>query len=68
MRARWPRPRPGNWSGSGIESLLITNRTFDRAVALARNLGGTAVPFDSFKPYLKLADVVIGSVTTDRPC
>ena len=51
----------------GIESLLITNRTFDRAVALARTLGGTAVPFDSFKPYLKIADVVIGSVTTNRP-
>ncbi|MGO9057988.1 MAG: glutamyl-tRNA reductase [Candidatus Binataceae bacterium] len=51
----------------GIESLLITNRTFDRAVALARNLGGTAVPFDSYKPYLKMADVVIGSVTTNRP-
>jgi glutamyl-tRNA reductase len=51
----------------GIESLLITNRTFDRAVALARTLGGTAVPFDSYKPYLKMADVVIGSVTTNRP-
>ncbi len=51
----------------GIESLLITNRTFDRAVALARTLGGTAVPFDSFKPYLKIADVVIGSLTTNRP-
>ena len=51
----------------GIESLLITNRTFDRAVALARSLGGTAVPFDSYKPYLKMADVVIGSVTTNRP-
>ncbi len=51
----------------GIESLLITNRTFERAVALARTLGGTAVPFDSYKPYLKMADVVIGSVTTNRP-
>lgn len=51
----------------GIESLLITNRTFDRAVALARALGGTAVPFDSYKPYLKMADVVIGSVTANRP-
>jgi glutamyl-tRNA reductase len=51
----------------GIESLLITNRTFDRAVALARTLGGTAVPFDSYKPYLKMADVVIGSLTTNRP-
>jgi glutamyl-tRNA reductase len=51
----------------GVESLLITNRTFDRAVALARALGGTAVPFDNFKPYLKIADVVIGSLATSRP-
>ncbi len=51
----------------GVESLLITNRTFDRAVAIARALGGTAVPFDSFRPYLKIADVVIGSMTANRP-
>jgi glutamyl-tRNA reductase len=51
----------------GIESLLITSRTFDNAVALARGLGGTAVPFDSFKPYLKIADVVIGSLAATRP-
>ena len=51
----------------GIESLLITSRTFDNAVALARDLGGTAVPLDSFKPYLKIADVVIGSLAATRP-
>jgi len=51
----------------GVESVLITNRTFDRAVALARDLGGTAVPFDNFKPYLKIADIVIGSVASTRP-
>jgi glutamyl-tRNA reductase len=51
----------------GIESLLITNRTFDRAVALARELGGTAVPYDNYRPYLKLADVVIGSIAATRP-
>src|SRR5205814_481477 len=51
----------------GVESLLITNRTFDRAVDLARELGGTAVPFENFKRYLKLADVVIGSVAVTRP-
>ena len=51
----------------GIESLLITSRTFDNAVGLARDLGGTAVPFDSFKPYLKIADVVIGSLAATRP-
>src|SRR5215470_1205825 len=51
----------------GIESLLITSRTFDRAVALARDLGGTAVPYDNYKPYLKMVDVLIGSVASTRP-
>jgi glutamyl-tRNA reductase len=51
----------------GIESLLITSRTFDRAVALARELGGTAVPYDNYKPYLKMVDVLIGSVASTKP-
>jgi glutamyl-tRNA reductase len=51
----------------GIESLLITSRTFDRAVSIARELGGTAVPFDSYKPYLRIADIVIGSLATTKP-
>lgn len=45
----------------GIGTIIITNRTFHRATELARKLGGTAVPFESFPKYLKLADVVIGS-------
>ena len=53
--------------GLGIESLLITSRTFDRAVALARELGGTAVPYDNYKPYLKMVDVLIGSVASTKP-
>ncbi len=51
----------------GIEALLITNRTFERAFALARELGATAVPFEQHRPYLKLADVVIGSLAGTRP-
>ncbi|HKV56193.1 MAG TPA: glutamyl-tRNA reductase [Candidatus Binataceae bacterium] len=51
----------------GIETLLITSRTFDHAVELARELGGTAVPYDNFKPHLKMADVVIGSLSVTRP-
>lgn len=50
----------------GIETLLITSRTFDKAVALARELGGTAVPYDNFKPYLRMADVVIGSLAVSQ--
>jgi len=51
----------------GVRSLLITSRTFDNAVALARKLDGTAVPFDGFQPYLKLADIVIGSIAAPKP-
>jgi glutamyl-tRNA reductase len=51
----------------GIEALLVTSRTFDNAVALARELGGTAVPYENFKPYLRMADVVIGSLAVSRP-
>ncbi len=48
--------------GHGIGSLIITNRTFERATELAREFSGTAVSFEGFPKYLKLADVVIGSV------
>jgi len=51
----------------GVQSLLIVNRTFERAAALARELGGTAVTFENYKPYLKIADVLIGSAATARP-
>ncbi|MBV8774332.1 MAG: glutamyl-tRNA reductase [Deltaproteobacteria bacterium] len=51
----------------GIEALLVTSRTFDNAVALARELGGTAVPYDNFKPYLRMADVIIGSLAVNKP-
>lgn len=47
---------------AGVSSLLVSNRTFDRAVELARRYGGIAVPFADFPRYLPLADLVIGSV------
>lgn len=45
----------------GVGDLMLTNRTFDRAVELAREFRGTPVPFDHFPRYLHLADIVIGS-------
>jgi glutamyl-tRNA reductase len=53
--------------GLGAETLLVTSRTFDHAVALARALGGTAVPFENHRPYFKIADIVIGSLAAARP-
>lgn len=47
---------------AGISSVMVTNRSFDRAVELAREFDGTPVPFDRFSHYLHLADVVLGSV------
>lgn len=45
----------------GIGSVLVTNRTFSRAVELAREFSGTVVPFEQLQKHLRLADVVIGS-------
>ena len=45
----------------GVGSMMVTNRTFDRAVELAREFGGTPVPFEHFPKYLHLADIVIGA-------
>jgi glutamyl-tRNA reductase len=53
--------------GLGAETLIVTSRTFDHAVALARTLGGTAVPLENYRPYLKIADIVIGSLSAARP-
>jgi len=47
---------------NGVGNLIATNRTFERAVDLARELHATPVPFDQFAKYLPMADIVIGSV------
>jgi glutamyl-tRNA reductase len=51
----------------GAETLVVTSRTFDHAAALARALGGTAVSFENHRPYLKIADIVIGSLAAAQP-
>ena len=49
----------------GVSNLIIANRTFERAVELAREFQGTPVPFEEFPRYLQMADVVIGSTAAD---
>jgi len=46
---------------NGIRSVLVVNRTFDRAVELAREFHGSAVPFEQFSSELMMADIVICS-------
>jgi glutamyl-tRNA reductase len=45
---------------SGVHSLMVTNRTFERAVELAGRIHGSPILFEDFPRYLTLADLVIG--------
>jgi glutamyl-tRNA reductase len=49
----------------GVEKVLVTNRTYERAVALAQEFKGEAIPFDEIGQGLKKADIVISA--TDSP-
>jgi glutamyl-tRNA reductase len=44
----------------GVGGMIVANRTFDRALELAREFHATPVPFDEFTRYLHMADIVIG--------
>lgn len=45
----------------GVGGVRVTNRSFERADALARQLGGQAVPFDHWIAELERVDIVIAS-------
>jgi len=49
----------------GTGTLMVANRTFDRATEIARDLQGIAVPFDKVVRTLPLADLVIGAAGGD---
>lgn len=44
----------------GVRSMMVTNRTFERAVELAEKIQGSPIRFEDFPRYLKMADLVIG--------
>src|SRR5438093_4652177 len=44
----------------GVSSLMVTNRTFERAIELAAQFRGSPIRFEDYPRYLKLADLVIG--------
>ena len=50
---------------SGVEDVVVTNRTYERAQELAVKLKGEAVPFETIPEVLKGVDIVIAS--TDAP-
>jgi len=46
---------------AGASSVMVANRTFEKAVDLARGFDGTPIPLDRLSMYLPLADMVVGS-------
>ncbi len=50
---------------SGVSKVLVTNRTYERAVKVAEKFKGTPLPFESGLDFLIDADIVISS--TDAP-
>lgn len=46
---------------AGAGEIFVTNRTWQRALELARQVQGQAIPFDGFRGLLKEVDVVISS-------
>ncbi|PLX98220.1 MAG: glutamyl-tRNA reductase [Desulfuromonas sp.] len=46
---------------NGVSSVMVTNRTFERAEKLAVEFNGRPVPFEDFTEYLHQADIVLTS-------
>jgi glutamyl-tRNA reductase len=45
----------------GIEKVLLTNRTYERAVELAQEFRGESIPFEEMNQGLKKVDIVISA-------
>src|SRR5213594_4436273 len=50
----------------GVGSVMVANRTFDRAIDVARALSATPVPWDRLPRYLPLADLVIAAASGEE--
>jgi glutamyl-tRNA reductase len=46
---------------AGAKGILVTNRTFERAVRLAEEFEGSAVRFEELTTHLKRADIILSS-------
>ena len=51
----------------GVRNILVSNRSHDRAVSLAAELGGEAVPFGEWEAPLRDIDILIGSTAAPHP-
>jgi glutamyl-tRNA reductase len=49
----------------GVSNIVVTNRTYAKARALAEDLGGEAVPFDRLLEAVERADIVISATEAE---
>jgi glutamyl-tRNA reductase len=52
--------------GHGVASVVVVNRSYQRAADLAQELGGRAAPFDRLFEEMQQADIVIASTAAPR--
>ena len=52
---------------AGIQSVRVANRTHERALQLAKQYGGAAVPFECLGEHLAEVDIVISSTGAHEP-
>ena len=50
-----------------IKLVMVANRTFEKAAAIAERFGGQAIKYDEFEDRLALADIVICSTASPTP-
>jgi glutamyl-tRNA reductase len=54
-------------AASGATSVLVANRTFDRAARIAELLNGRAIRYEDFATQLAKSDIVIASTAAPHP-
>ena len=51
---------------SGVRDIMITNRTYERAVEMAKGFNGTAIMLREYPHFLKDVDIVIASTAAPK--
>ena len=51
---------------NGVQEILIANRTYEKAIEVAKNFNGTPIMFREFTHYLKKVDIIVTSTAAPR--
>ena len=54
-------------SSKSVKSILVANRTYERGVKLAEEIGGKAIKFSELYDYFPKADIVIAATSAPEP-